>query len=176
MRRLIGAPNTGCSARFSYARRIAIVREMTTSLAPLTIAAAMLALPVVVAGQDTPAVVTAVYQCRTLSDDAARLACFDKAAAELEQAQNARALVFGDEDAFPRFEGAELKGKIVEVRPNRAGQYVLTMPDGTRWLQTEWTKFMFDPKAGDAILIRKGLTGSYRASTRGTSFQVRQIG
>ena len=149
---------------------------MKRPLAPLTLAAAMLAFSAAAAGQDTPAVVTAVYQCRTLTDDVSRLACFDKAAAALEQAQTARTLVFGDEDAFPRFEGTELKGKIVDVRPNRAGQYVLTMPDGTRWLQTEWTKFMFDPKAGDTILIRKGLTGSYRASTRGTSFQVRQIG
>jgi len=136
----------------------------------------MLAFPVAAAGQDTPAVVTAVYQCRTLSDHAARLACFDKAAAELEQAQNARALVFGDEDAFPRFEGAELKGKIEAVSANQAGRYVITLADGTRWVQTEWTKFIFDPKAGDSIVLRKGLTGNYRASTRGTAFQVRQIG
>jgi len=176
MKRLIGAPNTRCSARFSYARRVAIVRGMKRSLAPLTLAAAMLAFPVAAAGQDTPAVVTAVYQCRTLSDHAARLACFDKAAAELEQAQNARALVFGDEDAFPRFEGAELKGKIEAVSANQAGRYVITLADGTRWVQTEWTKFIFDPKAGDSIVLRKGLTGNYRASTRGTAFQVRQIG
>ena len=149
---------------------------MKRSLAPLTLAAAMLAFPVAAAGQDTPAVVTAVYQCRTLSDHAARLACFDKAAAELEQAQNARALVFGDEDAFPRFEGAELKGKIEAVSANQAGRYVITLADGTRWVQTEWTKFIFDPKAGDSIVLRKGLTGNYRASTRGTAFQVRQIG
>jgi hypothetical protein len=149
---------------------------MKTSLAPLMPAAALLALPVAAAGQDTPAVVTAVYQCRTLTDDAARLACFDKAAADLEQAQNARTLSFGDEDAFPRFEGAELKSKIEAVSANQAGRYVITLADGTRWLQTEWTKFIFDPKAGDSIVIRKGLTGNYRASSRGTAFQVRQIG
>ena len=136
----------------------------------------MLVLPVAAAGQDTPAVVTAVYQCRTLSDDAARLACFDKAAAALEQAQNTRALVFGDEDAFPRFEGAELKSKIETVSASQAGRYVITLADGTRWLQTEWTRFMFDPKAGDSIVIRRGVTGTYRASSRGTAFQVRQIG
>jgi hypothetical protein len=149
---------------------------MKKSLAPLVLAASMLTLPALATGQDTPAVVTAVYQCRTLSDHAARLACFDKAAADLEQAQNARTLSFGDEDAFPRFEGAELKSKIAAVSANQAGRYVITLADGTQWLQSEWTKFIFEPKAGDSILIRKGLTGNYRASSRGTAFQVRQIG
>ena len=152
---------------------------MVGALRHMVILAAALAVTAPASAEKTherPELFRNLLNCRTITDNAARLACFDKAAAALEQAQTARTLVFGDEDAFPRFEGTELKGKIVEVRPNRAGQYVLTMPDGTRWLHTEWTKFMFDPKAGDTILIRKGLTGSYRASTRGTSFQVRQIG
>ena len=149
---------------------------MKLPTAGLAIAVAALTLPVAAIGENTPAVVTAVYQCRALSDDAARLACFDKAAADLEQAQNARTLSFGDEDAFPRFEGAELKSKIEAVSANQAGRYVITLADGTRWVQTEWTKFIFDPKAGDSIVLRKGLTGNYRASTRGTAFQVRQIG
>lgn len=149
---------------------------MKISTGGLAIAVALLGLSAGARAQSTPPAVAAVYQCRTVGDDAARLACFDKAAAELEQAQNARALVFGDEDAFPRFEGAELKGKIADVRPNQAGRYVITLPDGTRWLQTEWIKFIFDPKAGDSIIIRRGLTGNYRATTRGSAFQVRQIG
>ena len=149
---------------------------MKIPTAGLAIAAAALALPVAAVGEDTPAVVTAVYQCRALSDDAARLACFDKAAAELEQAQTARTLVFGDEDAFPRFEGEELKSTIEGVRLNQAGRYVITLSDGTRWLQNEWVKFVFAPKAGDPIVLRRKITGSYRASTRGTAFQVHQVG
>ncbi len=139
-------------------------------------ALASLGLATAAMGQTTPAAVTAVYACRMLGDDAARLACFDKAAADLEQAQNARTLVFGDEDAFARFEDAELKSTIEEVRLNQAGRYVFTLGDGTRWLQNEWIKFAFEPKAGDAIVLRRKVTGSYRASTRGSAFQVRQIG
>jgi hypothetical protein len=139
-------------------------------------AVAALAVPVATAAQDTPAVVTAVYQCRTVDDDAARLACFDTAAAELEKAEGARALVFGDEDDFPRFEGAELKSKIGQVRPNKAGRWVIELPEGTRGLQTDRVELTFPPKAGDAIVIRRGLMGNYRAITRGSSFQVRQIG
>ena len=149
---------------------------MRTANFHVTIALAALGLPAAAMAQTTPAVVSAVYQCRTLTDDAARLACFDKAAADLEQAQDARALVFGDEDASPRYEGAELTSKIQEVRLNQAGRYVFTLEDGTRWLQNEWIKFVFEPKVGDAIVVRRGTIGNYRARTRGSSFQVRQVG
>lgn len=149
---------------------------MKLAIGGFAVAAALLGFAASATAQGTPPVVAAVYQCRTISDDAGRLACFDKAAAELEQAQTARTLVFGDEDDFPRFEGAELKGKIEAVRLNQAGRYVITMPDGTRWLQTEWVRFVFEPKPGDTIVIRRKMVGNYRASTRGSAFQVRQIG
>lgn len=142
----------------------------------IAITAAALAFPVAAADQATPAVVGAVYQCRSVADNAARLACFDAAAAELEKAQTARTLVFGDENDFPHFEGAELKSTIGEVHPNKAGRYVFTLADGSRWLQTDKTEAIFPPKAGDTIVLRRGLVGNYRAKTRGTLFQVRQIG
>lgn len=142
----------------------------------LVVATATLCLPAGALAQTTPAVVSAVYHCRTFSDGAARLACFDKAAADLEQAQNARTLSFGDPDDFPRYEGAELTSKIVAVRLNQAGRYVFTLEDGTRWMQNEWIKFAFEPKVGDPIVVRRGTIGNYRAKTRGSGFQVRQVG
>ncbi|MGX7951140.1 hypothetical protein ACWPM1_01130 [Tsuneonella sp. HG249] len=152
------------------------LHDVKVSTASLALALSAVTLPAAAAGQDTPAVVTAVYQCRTVSDGAARLACFDTAAAQLEKAEGARTLVFGDQDDFARFEGPELASKIEQVRANKVGQWVITLPDGTRWLQTDQVELRFPPKSGDSIVIRRGLMGNYRAKTRGTGFQVRQIG
>lgn len=149
---------------------------MRISIGVLTTAVAALTLSDAAAAQSTPAAVAAVYQCRSVNDDAARLACFDAAAAELKKAEDARTLVFGDEGDFPQFEGAEIKSKISQVRPNKSGRWVITLADGTRWLQTDRVELTFPPKAGDSITVKRGVVGNYRATTRGTTFQVRQIG
>jgi hypothetical protein len=149
---------------------------MKISTGALAIAVATLAMPTLVAAQNTPAAVSAVYQCRSVTDDTARLACFDAAAAELKKAEDARTLVFADEEEFPAFKGEELVSKIQAARTNQAGRWIITLPDGTRWLQTDGVQPTFPPKAGDAIVLKRGMMGNYRAKTRGTLFQVRQIG
>jgi hypothetical protein len=149
---------------------------MKISNGALALSVAALALPSVVAAQNTPAAVSAVYECRAITDGTARLACFDAATAELKKAEDARTLVFADEEEFPAFKGEELRSNIQAARTNKAGRWIITLPDGTRWLQTDGVQPTFPPKAGDVIVLKRGMMGNYRANTRGTLFQVRQIG
>ncbi len=130
----------------------------------------------------------AVTRCRTVSDTARRLACYDAAAGELasarsnnevtvlsrdEVAQKRRSLfglVLPDVNLFGR--GAERMPAVEELdstvaRLAVAGRdvFTVTMADGTVWRTTERARI--NPAAGDKVHIRRGALGSYLASFAG---------
>ncbi|WP_347302772.1 hypothetical protein V5740_12320 [Croceibacterium sp. TMG7-5b_MA50] len=136
--------------------------------------------------------------CRAITDDTARLACFDAAAAALAGAeaagevrlvdratvQEARRAVFGfslprinllgdDEDEGARVR--EISGTLAEVRPFSRGLHLLVLADGSRWQTTE-ERTNFFPRSGDTITIAAGALGSYVARIDdGRSIRVKRI-
>lgn len=127
--------------------------------------------------------------CRTIGDPAARLSCFDAAAARLETALSGNALVvvtkdqvtrarrsvfgFSSSDPLPlTAERAELpdvfEGKVTALGQARGGKWVVQVDD-TVWQATEVSPFQRDPTIGEAVTIRRGLLGSYKLSVAGRS-------
>ncbi|WBH15398.1 hypothetical protein [Sphingomonas radiodurans] len=139
-------------------------------------------------------VLASFAQCRSITDAAQRLDCFDKAASALEQAvkandvrivdrgdvRKARRSLFGftlpkldlfgrDDDDEKEAPFTEINTTVASAREVANGRVEIRLADDTEavWQTTE--AVMFPPKPGATIRIRKGAIGSYFITFGGKS-------
>lgn len=165
---------------------------MTFAARCLTFAAAALlcASPAHAKDEDEPAKraapVQKIYDCRSIADDSARLACFDASVAELVVAEEKKEIRFADKAlvketrkglfgfSLPRIglfggDGADEEVKEIEavvksVSIDRSGKYRIVMEDGAVWQQIDTTRLPREPKPGQKVKIRVAAMGSYFAN------------
>ncbi len=128
-------------------------------------------------------VLQSLSDCRKLTDNTARLACYDTAAAGLEQAEAKGDIVVVDREqarkvrrqafgfslpSLDMFEEGEKQedidntsGTVAYARQNGARKWVITLEDGAVWTQVDATELFVDPKVGDTVRIKKASLGSY---------------
>jgi hypothetical protein len=130
-------------------------------------------------------VVRALSDCRKITEDSARLACFDKAAGALDQAESQGQVVVIDQaqvatvrrQAFgfsmpslnifaksaPKSgEGVDhLHLVVAHARRDGDGHWVFTSDDGAVWRQTDESEFAVDPAKGSKLFVESGALGSY---------------
>lgn len=130
-----------------------------------------------------------LLSCRSVTDTAARLACFDTQSAALYAAtqnkqitvvdatemKKVRRSLFGFQlprlnllarDAAgndPEKDIDEIQATIKSAFQRGDGRWVVVLDDGARWVQNDTATLRFDAKAGDPIRIRKAVMGSYLA-------------
>jgi hypothetical protein len=153
-----------------------VIAALAASAAPLGAAPAS-------TDQERAKELQTLIDCRKLTDGAARLACYDQAAAVLdqaeakgdivvvnrEQARKVRRQAFGftlpSMSIFSRGEKPEeiasAEGKIASARRLPTGRWEVKLQDGATWVQIDSTDIPLDPKAGQAVKIRKASLGSY---------------
>ena len=145
-----------------------------------------------------PAQVTALLNCRTITDSAERLACYDKTAATIGEAVARRDLVvmdresvkktkrglfgfaipnlgiFGDDDN--EVEIKQIEGTVVSTAFNADGGYIFRLADGSRWSQMDSKPFAIPPRSGDKVVVKKGSLGSFFLTIEGMAgVKVRRI-
>lgn len=155
-------------------------------LAALVGAAAAGALPVLAhAAEPSPqnaAAFQAVLDCRKVADGAARLACYDAAAATMGDAEKRGDIVVIDRaqasaahreafglpipsldfvrKALKPEEVDRLEGVVKAARVDVNGKWTIALQDGATWRQISGD-LMRPPKAGSKVSIRKGTLGSF---------------
>jgi hypothetical protein len=132
---------------------------------------------------DRAPIVQSLADCRKITDDSTRLACYDKAAAALDQAEAKGDIVVVDREqarqvrrqafgfslpSLAMFEKGEKQedienttGTVAAARQNGARKWVIKLEDGAIWTQVDATELFADPKAGDPVRIKKASLGSY---------------
>jgi hypothetical protein len=132
---------------------------------------------------DQAPAVQAVIQCRTMTDTAQRLACFDAAAARLDDAQAKGDLVTIDRaqrrtlrrESFgfalpslsifdkgePAEEVATLALKVTHASQDPQGRWQIELEGGQYWHQTSSDVLARDPRPGSQAVIKKGALGSF---------------
>lgn len=150
-------------------------------------------------GQSAPSPVDEIARCRKISESAARLACFDRAADALNSALQAHDLrvvdrqeveetrrsLFGfsvrttpilqDDSRRGVEEIKEFTGKIEQVRAAAYGRFEVTLHGGAIWTTTE--PLPRDPRPGQDVTIKKGVMNSYfMRIDGGRSVKGRRIG
>lgn len=143
---------------------------------------------------DTPAqpeLFRQLMDCRQITESAARLACFDRQSAALEDATRKKEIVVADKQAVQRakrglfgfaapvaklmgFGGSEedaneIKEVTAKVQSARQGAngWIITFDDGSTWEQNDTKEFALSPKPGNEARITRGMLGTYFVSVRG---------
>ena len=139
----------------------------------------------------TPGVLDQVYACATVSEEAARLACYDGAVGRLREAQTSGNLVAVDRqqaqeiqrDAFgfslpslPRLFGsrgdnqqaaiedvAEMRLEVASVASRRNMPSVFTMTNGQIWVQID-DENARNVRQGGTVTVRRASMGSFLMS------------
>ena len=146
------------------------------------------------AAPDRAQVLKALVDCRAVADSAARLACYDKAAAEIDkaeakgeivvvdrqQARAARRQAFGfDLSALSIFDRAATKEElnVVDAKVRSAthgpdGRWVITLDDGAVWREIGDMEPNLEPQPGAVAHISRGTVGSYFIKIKGISTRV----
>ena len=153
-------------------------------LLTVTLATALAVPALAEAAQAPPAAVQAAIDCRKLSDNQARLACYDAAvdslgrqlaegqvvAVDRAQVREVRKQAFGF--ALPSLNlfnrGGDKPDDIDEVelavesaRRGPDGKWLLRLEGGQVWRQIDTADFSRDPKPGSRARIKKAVLGSY---------------
>lgn len=135
------------------------------------------------------AALQALSACRTRTDPAERLACFDAAAARLDeaeksgdivvvdrrQAQEVRRQAFGftlpSLTLFERADGSEridrVESVVAEARRSPDGKWVLKLENGAVWRQTDAEGPARTPRVGMKAVVRSASMGSFLVSVDG---------
>lgn len=148
---------------------------------------------------DGPRTLTTLLDCREVVDDAARLRCFDGAAAKLATARRSGDLValdgkkvaavrrqeFGLAPTRTRHEATaetqqlaalqQIESTIASVRSGSYGRYTLSLANGGVWENVD--PLSFPPAVKAPIRIVRAGFGGYRATIgKGRSFLVKRLG
>lgn len=129
-----------------------------------------------------------VLKCRSISDGAARLACYDAAAGRMGDAEKKGEIVVIDRaqaaaahrEAFGlpvpslafinralRAEEVDvLDGVVASAQADRDGRWTVKLQDGAVWRQISGD-LTRPPKAGSKVRIRKGTIGSFLMNVDG---------
>jgi len=157
-------------------------------MAALTLACAANAAPPAKAASRA-AVLQGLLDCRSKTDSAERLACYDAAAAQMDQAEAKGDIVVVDREQaravrkqafgftlpslslFERGEKPEqlnhISGVIETAHLNAHGLWTLGLEDGAVWTQIDGNPPNRDPKPGMKVEIKSAVMGSYMMSVDG---------
>lgn len=157
----------------------------------LLAAAALLALPAAAFGQraeeapQRPELFEALVRCRAIADDAARLQCFDGAAANLQQAAERRDLVVVDRQqvresrrrlfglALPRLpifgggddeeedEISSIESQVASASQIEFGRWLVRLEDGSTWVQTDNEILAGRPRPGQPVRVSRAALGTF---------------
>jgi len=151
------------------------------------------------AAVETPDVLSRVYACRDVAEDAARLACFDAATGALRAADEAGEFAGMDRsqvetverESFgfripslsalvPRFGGGDREVPNVELTVDRVvqranGYHAFVMTNGQVWVQVE-PESARNVRSGTAVTVRRASMGSFMMSSErgGSAHRVRR--
>jgi hypothetical protein len=164
-------------------RSILALRLLAAAAATLSLAGAALAEP---KGEGRPQIVQELVDCRKLTDDSARLACYDKAAASLDQAEQKGDIVVVDREqarkvrrqtfgfSIPSLsllgngdgekESDTLTGVVASVHRDATGRWMVRLAEGGTWTQVTPEEIFPSPRAGMPVRIRRASLGSFMMS------------
>ncbi|MCQ3829629.1 hypothetical protein HXX02_09220 [Microbulbifer elongatus] len=112
-------------------------------------------------------------RCTEFSNDQKRLACFDKAAANLKARAELR---FGHEGKDIAEEAPEsISATITSAAEGAHGKFTFTLDNGQVWRQTSSGRAIW--REGEQVTLERGALGSFfmRKATGGRSLRVKRI-
>ena len=146
----------------------------------------------------TPQTVQQLIACRSVTDSAQRLACYDRQAETLSRAIASKDVVVIDKQrataakrslfgfSIPDFGGLfgggdndvkEIASTVSNVRQDSYGAYIVTLADGSTWYQQDDSPLGLGPVRGDKVVVARGSFGAFFLRVAGQpGIRVKRIG
>lgn len=148
---------------------------------------------------------TDLLKCREISDDKARLDCYDRQVGAMDSAAQRDEVVVLDKTelnktrrtlfgfSFPKLpflgggdedekkEGTEadamtqIEATIASAKNVGNGKWLITLEDGAEWMTTEAVTYR-DPKPGMTIEIKRASMGSFMVKIAGRAVRAKRVG
>jgi sirohydrochlorin ferrochelatase len=146
----------------------------------------------------TPANVQRLLGCRSIQDNAQRLACFDRETAAVDQAIARKDLVLIDKAratqakrslfgfSIPDFGGLfggsedevkEIASTVTAFTHNSYFGWTIRLADGSEWAQTDDAQLGLPPERGQKVVVHRGSFGAFFLRLNGQpGFKVKRVG
>ncbi len=103
--------------------------------------------------------------CTAMRDDAARLACYDKAMSRTtvtpEQTFGLSNAQVAKQEKIPNPEPTKITVKVIALGPQSNGGLLITVEPNQVWAEQDPSGKVFPIKIGDAVTIKPGLLGGF---------------
>src|SRR5437867_4654036 len=130
----------------------------------------------------TPQSVQQLIGCRSITDSAQRLACYDRQAEAVSQALASKELVVIDKAranaakrslfgfSIPDFGGlfggggdevTEIAGTVTKASQDGYGAWIVTLADGSTWYQQDDAPLGLPPEKGNKVVVHRGSFGAF---------------
>ncbi|RYG20485.1 MAG: hypothetical protein EON96_00925 [Caulobacteraceae bacterium] len=142
------------------------------------------------AAQQRPEMLERLAACRTVTESAARLTCYDAAAAALDTAQRQGDLVIMDRAGVnetrrqlfgfdltdlpnmfggtPSAELSAIETTLTSAARAGEGRWVFRLADGSTWRQIDSEPVRFQNRSGQEVRVRKASLGSFLMTVGGS--------
>jgi hypothetical protein len=146
----------------------------------------------------TPQSIQQLIACRSITEAAQRLACYDRQAAVVSQGIASKELVVIDKArataakrglfgfSIPDFGGLfggadddvkEIASTITRVSKDPYGAWIVTLADGSTWYQQDDAPLGLPPEKGDKVVVHRGTFGAFFLRVAGQpGIRVKRIG
>ena len=146
----------------------------------------------------TPQTVQQLIACRSITDSAERLACYDRQSETLSRAIATKDVVVIDKQrataakrslfgfSIPNFGGLfgggdndvkEIASTVSSVKQDSFGAYIVTLADGSTWYQQDDSPLGLGPVRGDKVVVARGSFGAFFLRVAGQpGIRVKRIG
>jgi hypothetical protein len=146
----------------------------------------------------TPQSVQQLIACRSVTDSAQRLACYDRTAAAIGQAIASKNLVVIDKArataakrslfgfSIPDFGGlfgggdndvSEIASTVTKATQDGYGAWIVTLADGSTWAQQDDSPLGLPPERGNKVVVHRGSFGAFFLRVAGQpGIRVKRIG
>jgi hypothetical protein len=146
----------------------------------------------------TPASVQRLLACRSITDSAQRLACYDRETTSVSQAIASRDVVMIDKArataakrslfgfSIPDFGGLFGSGgdEVKEITSTVSSSlqrgylgWTIRLADGSEWAQTDDAQLGLPPRKGDKVVVHRGSFGAFFLRLNGQpGFKVKRVG
>lgn len=159
----------------------------------LLVAATILMIGTPCVAQSTRGKLQDLYACRAVEGTTARLACYERQSAILEDAerrseiavvdtraeQQQRRAAFGakvSDKARANAALAEIRTTLVSATPGGAGLLVFALADGARWIQVDDAPIPGRLRPGSNVVVKRTMLGGYKMTIDSRpAFKVRRL-
>lgn len=145
----------------------------------LLVVAAIFMISAPVVAQTTRSNLHDLYACRAVNGEGARLACYERQAGLLEDAerrddiaivdkraeQEQRRAAFGakvSDEARGASTLSEVRSTLVSATPGSSGLFVFVLADGARWAQVDDAPIPGRLRPGSAVIVKRTMLGGYK--------------